>query len=51
MCRAQRGLRQHLDVSLMFEPCTRLQVSLYDVLPAACIADAVKIFEDFQRDL
>lgn len=27
------------------------QVSLYDFLPAACLADAVKIFEDFQRDL
>ena len=27
------------------------QVSLHDFLPAACLADAVKIFEDFQRDL
>ena len=28
-----------------------VQVSLYDFLPAACLKDAVKIFEDFQRDL
>lgn len=26
------------------------QVSLYDVIPAACIRDAVQIFKDFERD-
>ena len=41
----------HLNCSHGACACLAAQVSLYDFLPAACLKDAVKIFEDFQRDL